>query len=244
MSSVTFENCPGWVVAPSNKDSKPTRGLIINSEWWGLNDQLKALGARFANESYDFGKESTKSDNADTGSGNSGGYLVVCPDLYRSKVVPYGKDDEANHAMQNLDFQKAVDELKLWSDYLREQGCERVAVTGTCMGGALSLALASKYPDAIDACVPFYGLPGAQYFPPANIKVPVLFIFGKEDTMKGFSDPESLEQFKKQLKCRHETAMFEGCGHAFMNEHRPEVYSKDNAPKAFKKALEFLNANL
>jgi len=41
---------------------------------------------------------------------------------------------------------------------LKQNGCTKVAVTGFCMGGALSIAAASAN-VGLDAAAPFYGVP-------------------------------------------------------------------------------------
>jgi dienelactone hydrolase len=59
------------------------------------------------------------------------------------------------------------------------------------MGGALTLAYASKYPGEVDAIVPFYGIPNQTKFDLTQIKCPVLMHIGETDAAKGFSDPET-----------------------------------------------------
>jgi dienelactone hydrolase len=60
MSIVTHKGVSAYVATPS----KPTtQGILLFSEWWGLNDQIKKLSDRFAAE----------------------GFVVVAPDVYHGK---------------------------------------------------------------------------------------------------------------------------------------------------------------
>jgi dienelactone hydrolase len=57
------------------------------------------------------------------------------------------------------------------------------------MGGALAFAAASTGAN-LDAILPFYGIPKAEYFDISKIKIPVLAQFGSLDKHAGFSDVE------------------------------------------------------
>lgn len=82
------------------------------------------------------------------------------------------------------------------SNYLRNTvGCDKVAVIGFCLGGALALAALSTT-NAFEAGAPFYGIPNLEKFPLASIKVPVQAHFGELDAHVGFSDPESAKKLK------------------------------------------------
>jgi carboxymethylenebutenolidase len=59
---------------------------------------------------------------------------------------------------------------------------------GFCMGGALTLASASKI-NGWHSASPFYGIPDLNKYKLSNIKCPVLAHFGGDDNMMGFSDP-------------------------------------------------------
>lgn len=83
MANVKFprkdaEDVPGYLT-PLNEGSK--KGLVVIQEWWGLNEQIRAMADRFAQE---------------------GGFRALVPDLYRGKVA---KDaEEAGHLMSGLDW--------------------------------------------------------------------------------------------------------------------------------------------
>jgi len=109
-------------------------------------------------------------------------------------------------------------------------GCEKIGILGFCMGGALTLAALSKYPDLFYAGSPFYGIPDLSIYPLSNIKAPVLAHFGEKDDMKGFSDPESVEKLSekaKELKLDFTIKTYPNAGHAFMNSERPDTYKPE-----------------
>lgn len=110
-------------------------GLVVIQEWWGLNDQIKAVTERLA---------------------DAGGFKAVAPDLYHGKKATDA--DEANHLMSKLDWPGAIKDIQSATDYLKkEAGCRHVAVLGFCMGGALAIASAVKV-KGLEAAVCFYGL--------------------------------------------------------------------------------------
>jgi carboxymethylenebutenolidase len=74
--------CRGYLAEAGN--GKP--GIVVIQEWWGLNDQIKAVADRFA----------------------AAGYNALAPDLYKGRVTQ--KPDEANHMMSGLDFVGASDQ--------------------------------------------------------------------------------------------------------------------------------------
>lgn len=218
MSLVTFKNVSAYVAGSSGP------GIILLQEWWGLNEQIKRISDKFAAE----------------------GFIVCAPDLYHGKVA---KDaNEANHYMSGLDFQAAVDECGVWQEYLtKEKKCQKVGVTGFCMGGALTIACASKLGSRMNAASVFYGIPDMSYFPVSSITAPLLLNFGKKDDLKGFSDPENVGKLTEKLKAENkkfDINWYPEASHAFMNDTRPEVYREADAKDAFAKTIKFFKQHL
>ena len=58
--------------------------------------------------------------------------------MYRGKVAD--SRETAGHLMHGLDFGAAVGDIIAAASALKEQGYEKVAITGFCMGGALAIA--------------------------------------------------------------------------------------------------------
>src|SRR5436305_10442040 len=119
-------------------ESKNPKGpsVVVIQEWWGLQGQIKAVCDNLAQS----------------------GFTALAPDLYDGKVVPYHHDDEANAAMNALDFKAATDQAVRGAVvHLKSRG-GKVGLTGFCMGGAVSVIGAAHIPE-LSAAVTFYGLP-------------------------------------------------------------------------------------
>jgi carboxymethylenebutenolidase len=200
-------------------------GLVVIQEWWGLNDHIRDVCDRFGAE----------------------GFTALAPDLYRGATTT--EPDEAGKLMMALNMAQAAKDMGGAVDYLlgsdRVRG-DGIGVTGFCMGGGLALMLAVQRPDAIQACVPFYGLipwDGAQ--PDwSTLQAPVLGHYAAED---GFFSPDKVAELQETLDGlgkEAELLVYEGVDHAFFNDTRPEVYDDHAASTAWTRTLEFLRAKL
>ncbi|KAI9016831.1 dienelactone hydrolase [Hyaloraphidium curvatum] len=216
-----------WEGVPCYVAGSPSSGvgLIVIQEWWGLNQQIKNTTKRFA--------EAMPA-------------LAIAPDLYRGKVAT--EADEANHLMEGLDFPTAVEDIRKCAAYLRSKGCRRVGITGFCMGGALTIAAAVHVGgQGIDAGACFYGIPPADFAPPAGIKCPLQYHFGDEDSAEGYSDKKTADKFKGSLaaagKDTSEFYQYPGADHAFMNEESA-TYHASAAKTATERMLRFFGKHL
>eukprot|EP01018_Ginkgo_biloba_P010014 Gb_31667 [translate_table: standard] len=172
-------------------------GIIVLQEWWGVDYEIKNHAANIA-----------KMDS---------GYKTLIPDLYRGKI---GLDaSEAQHLMDGLDWQGAVKDIAASVKWLKENGSQKVGVTGFCMGGALSIASAVLVPE-VDSVVAFYGIPSPELADPSLAKSPVQAHFGELDNFVGFSDLTAAKSLDEKLKASgvpYEVHIYPGNGHAFMN---------------------------
>jgi len=182
------------------------RAVVVLQEWWGINDVVKAHALRLRDL----------------------GYTVCIPDLYKGAL---GVDvEEAHHLMSNLDWPAATIEITDCVSYLKiSSGATSVGVIGFCMGGALALIAAQK--AGVEACVSFYGVPGADACDLSAIEIPVQAHFGALDNLAGFSDPAAAEKLRSALTKENQSVLtYEGVGHAFMNTS-PEPYANFEARK-------------
>jgi carboxymethylenebutenolidase len=195
-------------------------GLVLVQEWWGLNDHVRDLLDRFA----------------------EAGFLALAPDLYHGTTT---KDaGEAQRLMTELDGKRALDEIAGAAAFLKghERGNGKVGVTGFCLGGAYAFAAACHVPD-LGAAVPFYGIPPEQNVDYAKCRVPIQAHFAKRDE---WATAAGAEAIKKKLEAHGQSMELHvyDADHAFVNDTRPEVYSKDNAKLAWDRAVAFLHAHL
>lgn len=195
-------------------------GIVVIQEWWGLQEQIRGICDRFA----------------------AAGYTALAPDLYAGTVVPYHDKEAAAREMNSLNFLDATDQTVRGAVQHLAKGGVKVALTGFCMGGALTVLGACRIRE-IAAAIPFYGLPPAEVAKPADVKVPLQGHFAKHDDWCG---PDVVAAFAKGLKAAGKDAEIFSydASHAFMNEQRQEVHDKPSADLAWKRTLAFLKAHV
>lgn len=151
---VSFPTANGDVDGELASGNGKGPGVVLIMEYWGINDQIKSVAERLANE----------------------GFVVVVPDLYHGKTAT--TPDDAMKLMNALDWPKAMQEIAGAVDYVRARSNGKVAVMGFCMGGALTFAAAANLPN-LAAAVPFYGVPGPQDY--SKVTAPVQAHFAEHD---------------------------------------------------------------
>jgi len=188
--------------------------VVVIQEWWGLNEQIERTCERLAAD----------------------GFVALAPDLFHGKLAKNG--DEAKHLMEGLDWARAVQEIGGAVTYLRghARGNGHVAVTGFCMGGALSLAAAVHIPG-LAAVAPFYGVPGDLDW--SKVTAPIQAHVSLHDD---WATPAKVDAIQARVKGPMDIFVYDA-QHAFMNEKRPEVYSPECAATAWQRLVTFLRAH-
>jgi carboxymethylenebutenolidase len=227
VSQVTFKrpdgrDCAGHLVEPKAADPNAP-GLVILQEWWGLNEQIKGVAARYA----------------------ALGYRALVPDLYRGKVGLDAK--EAEHLMSGLNFGEAAGlDVRGAVQYLKRTS-KKVGVTGYCMGGALTLLAAANVPE-LDAAAAWYGYPPLEYLDATRIKAPLLGHFATRDEYFPIEGVAALEQKLKAADVRYEFHRYDA-QHAFANEVMPDPkvaarYDEGAAALAWDRTVAFFARHL
>jgi carboxymethylenebutenolidase len=222
MSNVRFKaessDGSGLLAEPNGSGKGPA--LVLVQEWWGLNDHVKSLAGRLANE----------------------GFLVAAPDLYHGAVAKNAA--EARALMTALDTLQAVKEIGSAATFLKEHARSngKVGVIGFCLGGALAFA-AACHVEGLSAIVPFYGIPPAAKVDYTKVTAPILAHFAKNDESATVAKAEAV---KKQVDASGGSMQLEvyDAGHAFMNDTRPEAYDEASAKLAWQRSVEFLKKHL
>ena len=200
-------------------------GVVVIQEWWGLVPHIKDVCDRFAAE----------------------GFVALAPDLYGGTQVSVTEPDEAGKEMMALQLDRAAQDMSgAVDELLRRSARDKVGVVGFCMGGGLALVLAVQRPDAVAACVPFYGLipwPDAQpdY---SKLTAAVLGHFGGRDQYFTPEAARALEQQLRDLGKDVEFHVYDDADHAFFNDTRPEVHDAQASASAWRLTIDFLHAHL
>ena len=200
----------GVLETPASGANAP--GVVIIHEWWGVNEQIQITAKRWAEE----------------------GFVALVPDLYHGKLA--SNADEAGAMMKALDFPNAVQEIGASVEFLRTRSNGKVAVTGYCMGGALTLATAVNV-RGLAATVPFYGLPGDLDW--SKVDAPIQAHFAQHDD---WATVAGAQKIKEAVSVPMELHVYDA-QHAFCNEKRPEVYNADAAKQAWGRAVAFVRAH-
>ncbi|RZL28144.1 MAG: dienelactone hydrolase family protein [Rubrivivax sp.] len=173
----------------------PLGAVVVIQEWWGVNDQIRGVAERFA----------------------QAGFTALVPDLYRGKSTV--EEEEAEHLKSDLDFaDAAAQDIRGALQHLKalKAGGGKVAITGYCMGGALTWLAAQQAPEA-DAIVTWYGMPPVKAIDAARLRLPVLAHWAEQDEFFPIDQVDALE-----AKLRQAGVAYEGhrylARHAFANE--------------------------
>ncbi len=220
-AEVGVELVYGYFVFPSDM-VEPLAAIIVIHEWWGLNDNIRAMADRLAAE----------------------GYIVLAIDLFGGKIATSA--DEARQSVLSTieDSELASENIRQAYDFLSTAaGAPRIGSLGWGFGGGWSLSAAMLFPDQLDAVVIYYGQVTGDEELLRPINAPILGLFGANDS--GIS-VETLQQFEaalERLRKSHEIHVFPGVDHAFANP-TGNTYNADVAEDAWVKTLKFLNYNL
>lgn len=210
----------GYLARPKDAQG-PLPGLIVIHEWWGLNDNVRAMTRRLAGE----------------------GYQALAVDLFGGSVAdnPDAAMKQVNAVMQNRE--PAGDNLKDAYAFLEGKGAKKIGVIGWCFGGGWALGTAMLLPDKIDATVIYYGRVETDKEKLAPIKSPILGLFGGKDKGIPVEGVRAFEKALKELGKPAEIHVYENADHAFANASGGN-YNPEAAKDAWAKTTAFLKKNL
>lgn len=211
---------PGYLARPEADGVYP--GVVVIQEWWGLNDHIKDVTRRVAAE----------------------GFVAVAPDLYRGQVA--NEPDDARKLAMELDRPHAIKDIQGAVDYLVQQPFvepKLAGVMGFCMGGGLSLTM-SYQGEKVGVSVVFYGggapLTDEQA---AQVKAPLLGMYGEEDHGIPL---ETVHANEARLKAHDKPCTFviyPGAPHAFFNDERPS-FRAEAAADAWQRTINWFTQHL
>lgn len=206
----------GFLAVP---EETPAPAVLLIHEWWGLNDQIKAVANDLA----------------------QAGFVAFAVDMFDGSVATTRK--QAMAQVRALDAKAGTGALADAVEWLRghAKGNGRVGTVGWCFGGGWSLNASLAAP--VDATVIYYGNVAKSAAQLKPLRGPVLGHFGTLDKridaeMVGGFERAMREAGKSDLTVHWYTA-----DHAFANPSGAR-YDLDDAELAWSRTLAFLHKNL
>lgn len=198
----------------------PAPAVLLIHEWWGLNDQIKAVANELAEQ----------------------GYLALAVDLYGGKVAK--SPDEARALVTGINPEQATNQLVGLMDMLKNDSrCTgKLATMGWCFGGGWSLNASLAAP--VDATIVYYGNVAKNADELASLASPLLGHFG---TLDKNINREMVEGFEKAAQEAGKSDQIEiywyEADHAFANPTGAR-YDAEDAALAWSRSMKFLSDNL
>ncbi len=197
----------------------PAPVVLLIHEWWGLNDQIKAVAAELV----------------------ARGFVTLAVDLYDGKVAT--TREQASSYRKALDPSAARQALVAWIDWLRAYPASngRVGTVGWCFGGGWSLnaSLATR----VDATVIYYGNVRKTAQELAALQGPVLGHFGTLDKRMNAKMVGGFERAMAAAGKPDPEVHWYVADHAFANPSGGR-YDEEDAKLAWARTLAFFHRHL
>jgi carboxymethylenebutenolidase len=208
---------------PADPEPEDRPAVIVIHEWWGLNDNIRDMARLLADD----------------------GYVALAVDLYGADEPAQTSEDAQRMMGEAMDRPEALEaNIRQAYDYLVEtENASRVAVIGWCFGGMWALRTAIMLGDDLDAAVIFYGQVERDRDRLAQVRAPVLGIFGEADGSIAVEDVRRFERTLEEEGRTVEIHIYEGAGHAFANPSGRR-YEPEAAEDAWRRTEAFLRRHL
>ncbi|MBX9825084.1 MAG: dienelactone hydrolase family protein [Xanthobacteraceae bacterium] len=226
---------PVYFARPERAKNPPV--VLVAMEIFGLHEYIKDVTRRLA----------------------KAGAFAIAPDYYfrsgqdLTKITEMPKLMPIVNAKPDAELLADLDATVAWA---KSQGgnTRRLAILGFCRGGRTVWEYAA-HNKGLRAGVAFYGSlvdPPAQKeggkWPKsptelaADIKAPVLGLYGEADQGIPVAQVEAMKEALAKAKKKTEWKLYPGAPHGFHADYRPS-YRKEAADDAWKMALDFLKKN-
>jgi carboxymethylenebutenolidase len=206
--------------------------MIVLQEAFGVNDHIRDVTHRFANE----------------------GYFAVSPELFHrdgSPQIAYDDFASAMTPMGNLTKEGLTEDLMATITFLhrRNFATANIGIVGYCMGG--TVALYANTLGIVGAACTFYGggvttgrfgLSALVDLAP-SLKSPWLGLYGDRDRSIPSEQVEELRESAARASVETEIVRYDA-DHGFHCDARPAAYNADAAADAAQRANEFFSRTL
>jgi carboxymethylenebutenolidase len=216
-----------WLAQPS--DEKPTRGIMVFPEIFGVNTHIRDVTNRYA----------------------ALGFFAISPELFHRTAPPKWEcgytDTDRPAAMPHM---QAVKENTLESDvkatyaWLKNNTAagDNIACTGFCMGGRTSFLANSAVP--LKAAISYYGgsMPNFLHRT-GKLSAPMLLMWGELDSHIPAEQRSQVTKAMREAKKEYVDVVFSNAEHGFFCDARAS-YNAGAAKLSWDLVQSFLNARL
>ena len=207
---------PAYRAQPDQGENFPI--VLVIQEIFGVHEHIQDVVSRFAKL----------------------GYLAIAPELFirQGDVSKLSNIDEIRAIASKVPDSQVLSDLDAtvdWGVKSAKGNADKLAITGFCWGGRITWLYYAHNPQ-VKAGVAWYGrlVGNATELQPkhtvdiaAELKVPVLVLYGGQDT--GIP-VDTVEQIREQLKSsssKSEIIVYPDAPHAFFADYRPSYREKE-----------------
>ena len=201
---------------------EPLPAVIMIHDWWGLNEQMRALCDELAAQ----------------------GYIVLGVDLFAGGTAASAADARQLEiaVVENPDL--AAENLRQAFDFVSNiAAAPSVAAVGYGFGGSWSLNAAVDLQDRLAAAAIYYGQVSSDRGFLAAIDAPVLGFFAGNDRAVPADTVAAFRDALAALEKEHEVIMFDGVRRGFADPQSAN-FDAGLADDAWGQLLAFLDTNL
>lgn len=210
-----------YVAQPSEAGQYPA--VLMIHEWWGFRPDILTKADALAEQ----------------------GYVVLAVDAFRNRSMS-GVPSALFNTITYPEAQIHAD-LDASLDYLiglEKVDAQRVAVIGFCFGGRETVGVGVRNAEQVHAILTFYGSgqinTSEGLAPLGEHDVAVLGVFGAEDDLIPMEEVETFKTSLNTLNLAHQVTVYEGVGHAFVQD----LTAAGPSSEAWQEAVAFLGEHL
>jgi carboxymethylenebutenolidase len=208
----------GFLALPEG--DRPHPGVVLIHEAYGLNDNIRDISQRLANE----------------------GYTALAVDLFSDRNKPICMARYMAGMLRGSVNRFGVEDRKLALSFLAGQpevDPDRIGAIGFCMGGSFAVAWACT-DDRLKAVAPFYGA-NPRPIDAVQRMCPVVGSYPEKDLTA--SAGRALDVALTRHNIPHDIKVYPGARHSFFNDTR-RSYNKSAADDSWARVLEFFDTHL
>lgn len=214
---------PAYRAAPATGDRFPV--VLVIQEIFGVHEHIQDITRRLAHL----------------------GYLAIAPELFarQGDVSKLSNVEDIRKIVATVPDAQVLSDLDAtvdWAIRSARGDSNRVAITGFCWGGRITWLYAAHNPK-LKAGAAWYGrlvgnvtdlTPKHPIDVAATLKVPVLGLYGGQDTGIPLDTVEQLRDRLKSSSSKSEIIVYPDAPHAFFADYRPS-YRKTEAEDGWKR---------